>query len=306
MTRKYSAWHYVRRITNEVVEHPSNRGHRVAALGRTFRWQLRKRLRPGPVDVPFHGLTLRCYPDSDSASNIFYFTELFDYHEMTFLQRYLRPGDGFLDIGANIGTYTLLAAALIGPDAHIDAFEPLPAVADRYRENVARNHLTGVTLHQAAVSDEAGTATFFDFGVASALAHESREPRAKIEVALTRVDQAATTGYAFAKLDVEGVELAALRGSQRLIDAFDPPVWQIELLDHQLRKFGTSSAELFQWMVDHGFTPADYDADANALHVASVIDPAIRNYWFIATDHLDAVAARLGATVVQPKATADS
>lgn len=299
MTRKFSAWHYVRRITTEVIEHPSNRRHRVRALGRSIRWQLRKRLRSTPVDVGFHGLTLRCYPDSDSASNVFYFTDCFDHHEMAFLARYLRPGDGFLDIGANIGTYSLLAASLAGLDARIEAFEPLPVAGDRALENASRNHLEDFALHRVAVSDAPGTAMFLDFGVASALDHESREPAARFEVEVARIDALATSGpYAFAKLDVEGNELAALRGADALIAAADPPVWQIELMEWQLAKFGTSVAELVAWMSDRGFALARYDSDTNTLEVPAVIDPDQFNWWFIARDRLDDVIGRTGAEVV--------
>jgi hypothetical protein len=64
---------------------------------------------------------LRCYPHSTSASGVIY-CGLPEWAEMRFLLDYLRPGEGFVDVGANIGTYSLLAASV--PDVVAWAFEP--------------------------------------------------------------------------------------------------------------------------------------------------------------------------------------
>jgi predicted methyltransferase len=91
------------------------------------------------MEVSAYGDTsLLCYPRSNSASNVIYFTPYYDYDEMHFLQRYLRPGDVVIDAGANIGTYTLLAATCVGPTGQVIAFEPAPVAFARLRENVAR------------------------------------------------------------------------------------------------------------------------------------------------------------------------
>lgn len=296
MKRKYSSWTYVRRITSQILEHPANRDHKVRALARGIGWQVRKRIIPKPVDVPYEGLTLRCYPDSNSASNVFYFTPRYDWDEMAFLERYLRPGDGFLDIGANIGTYSLLAASLIGPTGRIEAFEPLPDAAARVQENFDLNHLHQATLHQVAVSDEAGEVGFLDFDVSSSIAHDpERFGPATITVRQERIDALVEgPGFMAAKLDVEGVELQALRGAQALIDAKNPPVWQIELLEHQLKKFGTSIDEVVGWLADAGYSPAWYDAATNALEFDEAVVRRRGNAWFIADDHRALVEERLG------------
>lgn len=295
MKRKHSAWHYVRKIAREVTEHPANADHKVRALARAVGWQVRKRVLRKPVDIPYEGLTLRCHPDSGSAGNIFYFTSRYDWDEMAFLERYLRPGDGFLDIGANIGTYSLLAASLIGRDAHIEAFEPLPVAAERVRENFALNHLDHAVVHEIAVDDHEGTAGFLDFDVSSAIEHDAdTRGRTPIQVVVDRIDARATgTGYAFAKLDVEGVELRALEGARALIERHDPPVWQIEILDHQLRKHGSSAEELVGWMADAGFTPAWYEEATGTLTSSPDTWRHHPNCLFVADDRLAEVEARL-------------
>jgi hypothetical protein len=80
------------RLAALVWTHPANRGHRMLAAAKAALWQLRKRVMKSPIDLPFHGLTIRCYPDSHDASRVIYFNGLPDPTEMTFAKHYLRPG----------------------------------------------------------------------------------------------------------------------------------------------------------------------------------------------------------------------
>lgn len=157
-----SNWYHVRHVLQQTWHHPSNRGHRTRSVAGALAWQMDKRLRRRPRDVPYFGMTLRCHPDSQSASNVLYFTERYDPDEMAVAEAYLRPGDWFLDVGANIGTYSLMARSFVGPDGRVDGFEPHPLAARRFAENVELNRLTNLFVHAVAVSDAAGTVEFLD------------------------------------------------------------------------------------------------------------------------------------------------
>lgn len=292
-SRKFPASHYVRTIVRDVVAHPANRRHRARALARAVRWQLHKRVGGGPVDVPFEGYVLRCYPDSASASNVVYFTARYDWDEMAFLERYLRRGDRFVDVGANIGTYSLLARRLVGPEGQVVAIEPLPLAAARLRENLERNGLVDVEVHQVAVDDHEGTAGFLDFDVSSALDHVAdHRGRTPFEVTVRRLDDlVGQREVAAAKLDVEGAEHRALLGAEAMLASHSPPVWLVEVMDWQLPKFGSSTAELTALFADHGFDPFRYvEADGRLVPWA---DADGINRAFVARDRLDEVIARL-------------
>ena len=69
----------------------------------------------------------------------------------------LRPGDTFLDIGANYGSVGLLAARRVGPQGQVHCFEPQPRLADCIRGSVSLNGLTNVVVHELALSDCNGT-----------------------------------------------------------------------------------------------------------------------------------------------------
>jgi FkbM family methyltransferase len=76
------------------------------------------------------------------------------------LRQQLRPGMIFYDLGANIGFFSLLAARLVGPTGRVVSFEADPEVAERLRENVARNNLSHVVAEQKAVWSETRAVTF--------------------------------------------------------------------------------------------------------------------------------------------------
>jgi FkbM family methyltransferase len=144
-----------------IWQHPANRDRRLASIARAVRWQVHKRLIGGSweVQVP-GGARIRCYPDSQSATLLLYCNGLYDYREMRFVRDYLRPGDRFLDIGANVGIYTLLGTLAVGPTGSVDAFEPVPATLQRLRENLRLNAVQNVHVHEAAVGAEAGMVLF--------------------------------------------------------------------------------------------------------------------------------------------------
>jgi FkbM family methyltransferase len=205
-------------LIRQVWSHPANRHHRGRALARAVGWQLHKRVirRPREITV-YSGMKIRCYPKSNSASNLFYFGQYYEYDEMRLLARYLRPGDGFIDGGANIGTYSLLAAGIVGPGGRIDAFEPDPESARRFRENATLNGLAWVELHEAALTERSGTVSFLTGGdVTNRIRPRSAMETGQIEVTCVSLDMAVPPDarYAMAKLDLEGAEVAALRGAE--------------------------------------------------------------------------------------------
>ena len=97
-------------VLKYIWTHPANRGRRLRAVGRSLGWQCTKRLTGHSRDIRVFGdLRLRCYPDSCGAGIMIYTNGWYDYDDMHFVHRYLRPGDAVIDVGANIGVYTLLS-----------------------------------------------------------------------------------------------------------------------------------------------------------------------------------------------------
>jgi FkbM family methyltransferase len=154
----------------------------------------------------------------------------FEDAEVKTLMQAARPGTVAVDVGANVGIFTIPLARAVGPDGAVWAFEPLPENLDRLGANLRENHLTNVRLLAAAASDADGT---LSFNVADDSAYGStgdvlhgREAVRSVTVSAVRLDvEWRRRGMPFVsviKIDVEGAELAVLRGSHDVIGRCRP------------------------------------------------------------------------------------
>jgi len=131
---------------------PTGRGgYRLARLARRFhRSDDQVALFGTPEGLRFH-LDLRTYPDCCMAFG------LYELDTARIIRKLLRPGDTFVDGGANIGYFSLIAAKAVGPAGRVHAFEPQPDNRRRLEEHVAMNSLSKVvTIHPVALSDARG------------------------------------------------------------------------------------------------------------------------------------------------------
>jgi FkbM family methyltransferase len=285
-------------IIESIWSHPANRGKRLHAVMRFFRWQFVKRAIGQPVVVDFHGKKLNCYPDSTSSSSVIYFNGLPDYWEMKFIQAYLRPGDSFLDVGANVGVYTMLAASCVGETGSVDAFEPIEATARRIEEQVALNKLGNVEVHRLAVGAENETV---DFGFASnsAMMHLKRGDEAgagALHVQGIRLDDfKPDKHYAMGKMDIEGAEPLALRGASNRLGNANPPVWLLELAGYS-QFYGMSSDEVIGFLKSNGYRCGIYDAaHKNIIFTDQPWLLGVQNILAIAEQYKDLVMSKITA-----------
>lgn len=295
--RKHSGAFLARRIIAEIWHHPNNKGRRSRALARSVLWQIKKRLKasekPGTV---FGTMRIWMNPRYGVISNIEYFGDYFDPDGMTFLERYLRPGDVFVDAGANIGAYTILAAKLIGTGGSVHAFEPAQELAEEFRRNVKLNRIEDIAhLEQVALSDHAGWVGFrSDRDVSNAIA-VSGDPQDTVErVRCGRLDDLLPeVDIAAIKLDVEGSEVAALHGFARHLQQGNPPVILLEVFYNQLERQGASLPELLDLVGEAGYRLATFDGSPEVLRPAGSSD-LHGNYLAVRADRWDEVLQRLG------------
>ena len=285
-----------------VWTHPANRGRRVRALLGAAGWQIYKRATGRARDLHAWGLTLRCYPDSTSASLVLYCAGRPDWHEMGFMARYLRAGDGFVDVGANIGVYTLFARSLVGPTGRLEAFEPGEKALRRLRENLALNGLADqVRVHACALGAEAGTVRFSTrHDTTNAIVTEDAAGADEFtQVPCARLDDVLAGRYAMGKMDIEGAEPLALQGAGRLLGDANPPVWLLEM-NGACRRYGWSEDRLAAWLAQRGYDLALYDADVGTLDFGP--RPWLRqpNVLAIARGARSAVLERLGDGPLHP------
>lgn len=283
-------------IISSIWKHPANRGARLQAVLRSIKWQLVKRRTESPLVVDFHGKKLNCYPDSTSSSSVVYFNGLPDYWEMKFIQAYLRPGDGFLDIGANVGVYTILAASCIGKNGSVDAFEPMEATARRIEEQISLNDLANIEVHRLAVGNQ-NQIVEFGYADTSATMHMQRENESKVgglQVQGIRLDDFKPgKRYAMGKMDIEGAEPLALQGALNKLHQANPPVWLLELAGYS-QFYGMDSDVVIRFLESTGFECGIYLPDTRRIMFTDQPwNYGVQNILAIATAHKEAVLRRI-------------
>jgi FkbM family methyltransferase len=181
----------------------------------------------------------------------------------------LGPGDVFLDVGANVGFFSLTASRRVDLSGQVHSFEPLPSVAALLRRTVAANALTNVRIVEAAVGAGAGTATMAVMKD-SAYSHVL-EPTTEVEtnhgtwhaLAVTSisldqyVDEALSAPPRLVKLDIEGAEVAALEGARLLLSNPAGPDVICEVYARHLFRFNHTPKDVFDIFLSHGYDALD-------------------------------------------------
>jgi FkbM family methyltransferase len=148
--------------------------------------------------------------------------------EIDVLKQIIRPGDLIVDAGANIGTHTIFFAKTVGPTGVVLAFEPQRVFFQTLCANLALNGLTNTHCYQAALGDVEDTIIVppLDYSKEINLAALSLEGHQQGErVRLTTLDSINAPRCRLIKIDVEGMELAVLRGAARWIREFRPALY---------------------------------------------------------------------------------
>jgi FkbM family methyltransferase len=226
-------------------------------------WEyFRQRGVTGPVEVTWvDGIRARLHLGNDLSRQLF-IGGRFEPNELTLVARTLRPGSVMIDAGANEGLFTLVAASRVGASGAVLAFEPSAREFARLSDNCRLNRFDHVRLFPAALSDQNGTAELSiaeaEHGGQNQLAELPEKVRleASIEVQTVRLDDApgvaALPRLDLVKIDVEGAELAVLRGGEAAIRKHRPLIL-FECSDDLLAKQGGSRAELLALLESWGY-----------------------------------------------------
>lgn len=237
--------------------------------------------------------------------NLFLFG-VWEPHLTHWLRQRLKPGDDFVDVGANIGYFSVLGSSLVGPNGKVVAVEASPTSHRRLLEHGRMNGCANLRAVNAAASDKDGTlklvqASTRNVGAASAVPY-SGPAESVFEVdarPLTRLLSAEELEQArVIKIDVEGAEGAVVRGLRSAFDRLRPDVEVVvEVTPERMRALGDSAEELLTSFTDGGFHPYrvlnDYDPGS---YPAAVRRPQPPKRWreFV-TEEVDLVFSRIDA-----------
>jgi FkbM family methyltransferase len=279
--RKMRVLHKLRQIpltVRSLLTHPLNRGRPFSAVARFLRWHIGSRLVPGPVAVPLTGeIRILAAPGMPGATGAAYLG-LHEYADMAFVLHFLRPDDLFVDVGANVGSYTLLAAST---GANCVAFEPLP---DTYRKLVRNIGMNGLALRvdavNAGVASEAGELRFTaDLDTDNHVALDGYKGRIEKIPVTTLDEKVGNSNVSLVKIDVEGFEAEVIRGARHLLTNRPPAALIIEVNDASHR-YSSDEEGFVGLMRGFGYTPFDYEPTTRRLMAIPSVSRISNNTLF--------------------------
>jgi len=235
--------------------------------------------------VPLHGLTV--FIDLCDRRMLWVFGEVESpSHEARILHACLRQGDTFLDIGANHGSYSLMAAPLVGSSGTVTAFEPQPRLASLLRRSFEANRFRQATVHECACAAQAGEACFYLPSAGSGSAglyarFSATSDHRRLTVTTVRLDDAidwpGLPGRVLMKLDVEGSELSALQGAEQFLRGRHPTII-FELNPLSAEAAGGTADDVLTFLTSVGYTRfAEIDTFPESTTVDHVDRTRLRN-----------------------------
>ena len=232
----------------------------------------------------------------------------FEASEQAFFWLHGRPGDVFIDGGAHIGLYSIVAQRAAGGDARIFAVEPSGATAGYLAANLEANGAAAATIVRAALWKEPGEVRFAaETEGKAAYAHIAFDAEDAPAVPATTLDQivqdAGVAQVTLAKIDVEGAEPEALQGAARSIARGALPLLMVEFTEQNLQRRGASTQELRERIERAGYTLGELDAQTLQLVPFDASGPIWYRNLFACAD-IAAVNARLAAAGPRERAIA--
>ncbi len=198
-----------------------------------------------------------------------YFYSYYEIRETFFINKILLPRDRFIDIGANIGYFTIIAADKVGDHGKVISFEPSSKIFEHLIENIELNSFTSIIQpEKLAVSDShstetlqgtldfnEGTGSIFKLPDISGCSVKTQKPPEKVKTVKfdDYYQKCDCEPIKLMKIDVEGAELNVIRGMRQTLKARLCKYILIEVSDFRLRQLGHSRQELLDILEDYDY-----------------------------------------------------
>ena len=262
------------------LNHPLVRDKKLQAIFRFVKWQIKSRIFQREF---VHGWVsgAKFYVrngETGLTQNIY--VGLHEFNDMCFLLHLLRKNDTFIDVGANSGSYSILAGSIIG--ARTLALEPIPSTYIRLVANFELNGIESpsqaINVGLGAVSGSAYMTSQFDTTNQIILDDNSSH---SIKVEIKTLDEVAShKNPTLIKIDVEGWESEVLRGGFETLR--NPSLLAIILeLNDSGKRYGYLDSEILRGLEELGFQPISYDPFGRALKQLTGKNPLGGNTIFI-------------------------
>jgi FkbM family methyltransferase len=246
------------KIIRTIISHPLSRSRKTLAIISFLRFQVGNRLLKGKLiyDWINNSKFIASTGETGITGNIY--LGLHEFTDMGFLLHVLRERDLFVDIGANVGSYTILGSAAIG--ARTVCFEPVPSTYKRLKDNIRINNIgSKVESLNIALGNSKGEVYFLsDQNCKNHVIANNETKKENITVSISTLDKELKDCPFLIKIDVEGFELPVLEGGNRILSNMELCGVIIEL-NGSGNRYGYDDSSILNIMSSHGFTPFEYN-----------------------------------------------
>lgn len=230
----------------------SQKLNRVYRNGNVFRFFAGKALAKTGLSkrivLRYHGALLRFHP-AHLPLYLWAHGPAYLKEDVDLIRSLLAPGDTFVDVGANIGSLTLVGARQVGDYGTVYSYEPHPKTFKFLRENILLNGAGNVRAMNCALGTQSGEVSFSD---RSADDQNSVTADGSIKVPLRTLDSLVPdTPISLLKIDVEGYEKFVLSGASQVLDNTSNVM--IEVSESHFERFGYSTRDIIEKLESHGF-----------------------------------------------------
>ncbi|WP_286226974.1 MULTISPECIES: FkbM family methyltransferase [unclassified Polynucleobacter] len=253
-------------ITRFILNHPLTKQNKRRALIGFLRWQIAARLLRKKVIVPWveDASFITAIGETGLTGNLY--TGFMEYEDMLFLLHALRPDEIFVDVGANIGAFTILASKVV--KAKSISFEPLPDTVDRLKDQIQINRINNVvSVRNKGVGDKTGALFFTNNNdtINKVSLAGNVENTTKVEVT-TLDEELDNNAKYFFKIDVEGFEYNVIQGGKNILSSQNTIAMIIEL-NGSGDEFGHSNQDIHNKIISLNFTPIEYEPLSRTIHI---------------------------------------
>lgn len=241
-----------------ITNHPLNRRNKVKAVFRFAKWQINTRLNPYPIVYSYTEKTKLIIQRSMTGATGNLYCGLHEFCDMGFLLHFLRKDDLFIDVGANVGSYTILAGGHV--EAKVISIEPVPQTFEHLKRNIAINGINdNVLAYNLALGREQGELSFtstLDTMNHVATGSEKNTIRVPVETMDTLLEKEKEP--ALLKIDVEGFETDVLNGALATLKKETLKAIIIEL-NGSGKKYGYDESKLHDMLLSNDYLPHHYN-----------------------------------------------
>jgi len=252
-----------------ILKHPLNHKAKASAIWRFVAWQINVRINPYPIIYSFTERSNLIIARGMTGATGNLYCGLHELDDMGFLLHFLREEDLFVDIGANIGSYTVLAAAHVGAD--VIAIEPVPDTFKKLKANISVNSIhkkvNPLNIALGAVKGEVRFTTDLDTVNHVATQQDRNTQLVPIDL-LDELLIDSDKKPSLIKVDVEGFELEVVKGGLKTLDNKQVKALIMEL-NGSGKRYGISESEIVDILESKGFKSYSYDCKLRVLSEVS-------------------------------------